>query len=111
MRVIVCGGRDFAEREKLFRALDGIGITTLIEGGCPTGADKLAKTWAKRKRIPVETFEPEWDLYGKAAGPRRNQRMIEEGKPDLVIGFRGGAGTRDCCERAASFGVPVKRIE
>jgi predicted Rossmann-fold nucleotide-binding protein len=37
---------------------------------------------------------------GLAAGPIRNQQMIDEGKPDLVIAFPGGAGTHDMMARA-----------
>jgi hypothetical protein len=29
--------------------------------------------------------KPEWDRYGHAAGPIRNQRMLDEGRPGLVI--------------------------
>jgi len=37
----------------------------------------------------------EWDELGKKAGPLRNQRMLDEGKPDLVVAFPGGGGTKD----------------
>jgi hypothetical protein len=35
----------------------------------------------------------EWERLGRKAGPIRNQRMLEEGKPDLVVAFPGGTGT------------------
>jgi hypothetical protein len=49
-------------------------------------------------------------MQGKAAGPIRNQRMIDEGKPDLVIAFPGGRGTADMVSRAKKAGIPVQEI-
>jgi hypothetical protein len=35
--------------------------------------------------------------------------MIEQGLPDLVVAFPGGAGTADLVNRAKRRGVPVVR--
>jgi hypothetical protein len=43
--------------------------------------------------------------FGRSGGPKRNQQMLEEGKPDLVLAFPGGRGTADMVRRAPS-GVP-----
>lgn len=45
-----------------------------------------------------------------AAGPIRNQHMLDIGKPDVVLAFPGGRGTEDMIRRAEKAGVPVKRI-
>jgi hypothetical protein len=45
-------------------------------------------------REPYEVPQGEWDELGKKAGPLRNQRMLDEGKPDLVVAFPGGGGTK-----------------
>jgi hypothetical protein len=37
---------------------------------------------------------------GRAAGPRRNQRMLEDFRPDLVVAFPGGRGTAYMVRRA-----------
>jgi hypothetical protein len=48
----------------------------------------------------------EWKKYGPAAGPIRNQRMLDWG-PDLVVAFSGGKGTADMVRRARAAGVEV----
>lgn len=105
MRVLVCGGRTFDDRPMLLRVMDRIHatreITTIIHGAA-RGADLLAGAWAVMRRVPVQEFPADWNGHGKAAGPIRNQRMLDEGKPDLVIGFPGGTGTRDMLQRAAA---------
>lgn len=96
MKVLVCGGRDYRDRNELFRFMDDLHetspITLIIEGGA-WGADRLARFWAINRNIPVQTFNAEWDRYGRDAGPIRNWQMLEEGKPDLVVAFPGGGGT------------------
>lgn len=113
MRVLVCGGRDFHDKPRVYCSLAEINgahetaISTLIEGGA-TGADELAKAWAFYASVPVETYRANWKADGRAAGPIRNQRMIDEGKPDLVVAFPGGRGTADMIRRAKAAGIPVR---
>ena len=57
-----------------------------------------------------EVYPADWRTHGRAAGPLRNARMIAEGKPDLVIAFKGNRGTQDCCRKAEAAGIPVRRI-
>lgn len=49
----------------------------------------------------------EWDRLGRKAGPIRNQRMLDEGKPALVIAFPGGTGTAGMVAIARKGRVPV----
>lgn len=110
MRVLVCGGRDFADDILLAEVLDDIDsqrrITTVIEGEA-RGADTLAREWADRRRIRVERYPANWDRDGKAAGPIRNRLMLEKGRPDLVVAFPGGRGTADMVEQSQRAGVRV----
>lgn len=112
MRVLVCGGRDFSDKVAGWGWLQAVhlkrGITTLIEGGA-TGADALAASWAVVEGVPIEQFPADWETHGRAAGPIRNQRMIDEGKPDIVVAFPGGRGTADMVRRAEKAGIKVIR--
>ena len=100
MRVLVTGGRDYARRDYLFGALDmldaKVRIETIIHGDY-RGADTLADQWAKRRRREPLPFPPTgpWPQ----AGPLRNQRMLDDGHPDLVVAFPGGPGTSDMVRR------------
>lgn len=113
-RVLVCGGRDFNDRELVFAELDRLNersaILCIIEGGA-RGADYLAAQWsAKRELSEHARFSADWALYGKAAGPIRNQRMLDEGKPDLVVAFPGGTGTADMVRRATAAGIEIIEV-
>ena len=63
----------------------------------------------------VRAFPAKWNEHGKAAGPIRNQQMLTEGKPDLVIAFNdylpNSKGTLDMVTRARRAGVAIEIIE
>lgn len=104
LKALVFGGRDWRGRAAVVRALTQLQPTSIIEGGCPTGADKFAREWARENGVPLLTVPADWATHGRAAGPIRNQRMIDE-KPDVAVGFPGGKGTADMTRRVKAAGV------
>jgi hypothetical protein len=106
MRILVCGGRDYANAARIELVLSILGPTLLINGAA-RGADTLAATWAARNGVPARHFPAAWEQYGKSAGAKRNRQMLREGKPQLVVAFPGGAGTHDMVGAAMQNGVPV----
>lgn len=114
MRLLVCGGRDYRDRDRVYAALDKVRAKypdiQLLHGGAD-GADSLAEDWADVSGVGQTVFLAQWDLYGKRAGPMRNQRMLEEGRPDAVVAFPGGSGTADMVSRAERAGLPIWRIK
>jgi hypothetical protein len=113
MRVLFCGSRTWKDAAKIAEQFDIVQPTIVIEGEA-AGADTLARLEAERRGIRVLPFDADWDIYGKAAGPIRNKRMLTEGKPDLVIAFhpflRNSKGTKDMVLQAEKAGIPVKVI-
>lgn len=103
MRVLVCGGRDYQNLNELFYHMDfvhAVSPISLIIHGKAQGADTLAGRWATSRSIPIKEFPADWSNLDKAAGPIRNAQMIREGKPELVIAFKGGPGTADMIRKA-----------
>lgn len=113
MKILVCGGRDYSDFDRLEDELNLIcladGDFTIISGAA-RGADSLAIYYAKLYDVLLEVYPADWDKHGRAAGPIRNQQMLDEGKPDLVIAFPGGRGTQDMINRAEKAGIEVKQI-
>jgi len=112
MKVLVCGGRNYQNATKVREILDLFGkdkILLVIHGGAP-GADRLAGQWALRNNVAERVYHADWPKYGRRAGPIRNQQMLDEGSPHLVVAFQGGSGTADMIKRADESGVPVLRV-
>lgn len=114
-RILVCGGRDYKRYNRVCDILEkAIGPDdTIIHGGCPTGADRLADVFAKTygHLSRLEVFYADWQKHGKVAGPIRNKQMLDEGKPDLVIAFPGGKGTQNMVEQAEKAGIQIMKID
>jgi len=109
-RVLVCGGRDFADCAMMERHLQDLknsrGISAIIHGGA-RGADSLAGDFAQRHGIPVQVFPADWNAHGRGAGPIRNAQMLKEGLPDIVVAFPGGRGTTNMIGISRKAGVEV----
>lgn len=127
MRVLVCGGRDYTipmdhhdpldvecadlQLRHLQQVLEEyLTPDSVLISGVGRGADAASIAFAESKGILVIKYPANWWRYKKAAGPFRNQQMIDEGKPDIVLAFPGGRGTADMKKRARQADIPVKEI-
>ncbi len=111
-RVLVCGGRDYLDSIHVCDVLSAIHmanpISHLIQGGA-MGADSLARAWARSLKVECTTVEADWAKHGRAAGPIRNQQMLDDWDVHLVVAFPGGRGTEDMIRRATQKGIRVER--
>lgn len=118
MRVLICGSRNWKHKGPIKTYLDGLhkafgDALVIIEGGAD-GADRIAGEWAIDNEVEHLIYEADWETHGKSAGPVRNEKMLKEGKPDLVLGFKSGfdwffqrGGTEHMINIAGKAGVPT----
>jgi hypothetical protein len=112
MNITIVGSRDFYDYSLLEKTVDkiiskrGYENITIVSGGAK-GADTLAKVYAKEKGYFFKEFPAEWDKFGKAAGPIRNQQMALQS--DLVIAFKKefSKGTTNMIEQSKGYAVEV----
>lgn len=114
VRVLVCGGRDWDDPDLVERTLNKWNAARgpferLMHGGA-RGVDRMAGKWARDNGVLEWDFLPEWHRADAPDGKMRNQRMIAEGAPDLVIAFPGGLGTADMVEQARGAGIEVIEV-
>lgn len=107
MRIVISGSRHIQDAEWVERKLCGyLGSGDLVvTGGCRRGVDKIAHEWARRMFCQTEVRMADWDKHGKAAGPIRNAKMMEDA--DLLIAFWDGVsrGTKSAIDEARKRGV------
>lgn len=119
MIVVFTGGRDFKGRKAFELVTSSLadGELTIYVGDCPTGLDAMV-----RERFPfAKVFKADWDKFGKAAGPMRNESMLRNAFDAydsctlppriLLIAFPEGRGTNGCAAIAKRLGIPVMRVE
>lgn len=119
LKVLVCGGREYTNRDKVFDVLDKIHNKYTIERiihGDAEGADTLAREWAVENEIIREEYPAKWKTFKKegrlvkSAGPIRNQEMFNKSSPDLVVAFPGARGTQGMID-IASEKVTIHKVE
>lgn len=114
---LICGGRNFADQEMF----DSVMSQLLARFGCPrkvvhggaSGADAMAHKWAENLALDIVEMKADWSK-GRGAGPVRNQRMLEDHAPAVVVAFPGGRGTADMVRRAhdaRDHGVVLNVVE
>lgn len=138
MRVLIFGHREWGREGPISALVSGLYAAygpeiTFIQGGAP-GADSIAKKYAdllaeQDERVESLTFLAKWTQHDRegrtsvpcrcaeseprcnAAGPRRNQQMLDEGKPQVGFGFhdyiKNARGTRDMADRLEAAGIPA----
>lgn len=122
-RIIIAGSRQFNDYHKMLTELDNLGIHLInsidpieIVSGHASGADTLGERFAKAYHYPLKIFPAEWDKYGKAAGPIRNEQMAKyaaESDRGMLIAFPIGEsrGTKNMIKLAKQYGLETCVIE
>lgn len=116
-KVLVCGSRNYKDRDKVYHVLDAylarIGPEMFLINGGATGADDLARQWAVDRKVDHITLYAKWAIWGKGAGPRRNTKMRKL-KPKLCLAFHEdpglGRGTKNMVQQCQDNDIKVKRF-
>lgn len=108
--IIVTGGRNYDAVPELFRALDKFDakhpVALLVEGasddvtGPYKGVDYWSRQWAIARGKRHVQVHAQWKGQGRAAGPIRNKKMLDDFEPHYVVVFPGGNGTQSMVEIA-----------
>jgi len=111
MIVVVTGDRDWSDAQLIERVLSRLGQDTVLIHGDARGADLLAGVYGLRRGWEVHPEPAQWYKYRKAAGPIRNQLMLDKWHPEVCHAFHDdlehSTGTKDMVQRCLKGGVPV----
>jgi hypothetical protein len=118
MTILVTGSRSLTDQRLIDQACDtfifesgkrGLSGFNCLKHGAAAGVDTLAAKWAKRHGIEPVPFPAKWHIYGKSAGFKRNQEMIDSGF-DVMLAIRcfgKSNGTDHCIQQAKLTGKPI----
>lgn len=123
-RMIVTGSRDWTSQAVIAAAIadhialkpdaPGVGPSADWEAhtvvhGAARGADTIAARLAVAWWMQAEPHPADWETHGRAAGPIRNQHMVDLGA-DVCLTFASttsSKGTFDCARKARAAGIPT----
>lgn len=102
----IVGTRTFIDYNKFYNTISHIQDMTHIVSGGAEGTDKLAERYARDRNIPITVIKPQWELYGKSAGPIRNRQIVEAS--DVIIAFwdYSSKGTKSTIDISNKLGKP-----
>lgn len=115
-RILITGDRNWDDMPKMVAVLSRHihADRDIIIHGDARGADRMGAEVAKRLGVTkdrIHAYPADWNQYHRAAGPIRNQQMLTEGKPTLVLAFHNNImeskGTRDMIKRSLFAKLPV----
>ena len=95
MKLAIIGSRSFSNKTLLESILEKYTdkVKMVVSGGAK-GADSLGELWAINNNIPVKIFKPEWNKYGKKAGPIRNELIVKECDECIAFWDESSSGTK-----------------
>ena len=103
----IVGSRTFKDYDLMDATLGRVNsnIVKVVSGGAK-GADRLGAVWAKKHGILVDEYIPNWSMYGKSAGFKRNQSIVDAS--DALMAFWDGTskGTKHSIDLAKKKGIP-----
>lgn len=118
MKLIIAGGRDYENRDFIFKRIDilrnGFEVTEIVSGRgfkfdrdrrIYIGADFFGEEYAKERGLALKTMPADWDKHGKIAGPIRNCQMAKYANAAAL--FPGGKGTENMFKEAQKHGLMI----
>jgi hypothetical protein len=109
LNVAVIGSRTLWPSDRDIELALPKGTTAIVSGGA-AGADTRAAEYGRRRGLPVVTYLPEYDKFGRQAPLVRNKSIVDAA--DYLVAFWDGTsnGTRYTIRLAEKKGIPVKII-
>lgn len=113
MKILVSGSRYLSDPQLIRDVFEDFfkeypkGI--LIHGGAK-GVDRFIGELAKEAGYEVIECKPDWEKFGKGAGIIRNQEMVDNYSPDLLIAFpiKESKGTFHTIKYAEKKGIETR---
>lgn len=110
MNILVCGSRNIKDKDVIYECIENAiqeidcDDMKLISGDA-NGVDKISQDWAKDNNVKIDIYQPNWNKYGKAAGPIRNSQMIKNADFVVAIWDEESSGTKDTIIKAKEHNI------
>jgi hypothetical protein len=122
MRIIIAGSRNFYNYQILEKYCESVIDEIYLQGGIAEymgmpdiqiisgtarGADQLGERFANEHDLDLKKIPANWDIDGKSAGYKRNEKMAQyaQGDDGILIAFWDGQskGTKHMIDMAKKY--------
>jgi hypothetical protein len=109
-RIVVTGSREFPNLSVVgMYVLKMPKTATVITCGA-RGVDQAANQTARKRRMDVETYRPDWKK-GRSAYFENNQVLVDAADEVVVFSYQNSEGALDIIDRARRAGLKVTVID
>ena len=107
MKLLIVGSRSVTEFDlSQYISSD---VDTIISGGAG-GVDTIAEQYADAHRLSKYILRPRYDLYGRAAPIKRNEKMVDMADAVLVIWDGHSKGTQHTLKYTKKTDKPITLV-
>ena len=104
VRVAIVGSRNYKDLSEVREYVLSLPQGTVIITGGANGVDSVAAAAAEDAGLKVVVHAAEWALYGKAAGPIRNRKIVEDCDKLVAFWDDESPGTKNSISLASKAG-------
>ena len=110
MKLIIAGSRGFnnyyflKEQVTIFLATLREPFPEIISGGA-SGADTYGEWYAKERGLKIIRMPANWNKYGRAAGPIRNEEMAKIADACIIFWDGKSAGSRNMIDMCVKYNL------
>jgi hypothetical protein len=113
MKLGVVGSRSFTDFQRMVFELDKLDLSVsdvIVSGGCPKGADSMAESYARLRKLPLKVLYADWKKLGRGAGLIRNRELVKV--CDQIVVFWDGVsrGSANVISNCMASGKPVSIV-
>ena len=118
--IAVAGDRDWLDHEEIFATLDKVrsrflnsknSDVILYHKADKKGVDAIAASWARARKVPQVTFQPNWKAHGKSGGFKAVDQMLDTPrKLGGVIIFGSTGIALNLAQKAEQKNIKVMRV-
>ena len=108
MRTIIAGSRTIKKFSLVEHAIidSGFDISEVVSGEA-RGVDTIGEAWAAKNAIPIKCFPADWQRFGKAAGPKRNEAMAAYADALIAVWDGKSRGTASMITLAKNYKLRI----
>ncbi len=117
----IAGDRDWVDIDAIWERLDRIrdrfresynSDLILYHKADKKGVDAIAAAWARNRKVHQVTFQPNWRAFGKSAGFKAIDQMLDTPKPLGGVVIFGSAGIAlNLADKAEAKGIKAMRVK
>jgi len=109
-RVAIVGSRTWADPTLILSMVASLPRDTVIVSGGAKGVDTFAVSAAKQYGLMWIIVYPNWDAFGKAAGPLRNVVIVDISDRGIAFWDGKSRGTKNTIDLFNEAGKPIEII-